>query len=119
MIGPLTVDQYTTEAMRDTTSSLSHTMMAALDLDNLCKGWTPRGNEKIMLFHSSLDDYVPVVNTENMYSFLIEKGLPSDNIDLDIEEIGPSGDTPAHKKAATTFGFKALATMIALMNGDK
>lgn len=119
MIGPLTVDQYTTEAMRDSTSSLSNTMMAALDLDNLCKGWTPRGNEKIMLFHSSLDDYVPVVNTENMYSFLIENGLPSDNIDLDIEEIGPSGDTPAHKKAATSFGFKALATMIALMNGDK
>lgn len=119
MIGPLTVDQYTTEAMHDSTSSLSNTMMAALDLDNLCKGWTPRGNEKIMLFHSSLDDYVPVVNTENMYSFLIENGLPSDNIDLDIEEIGPSGDTPAHKKAATTFGFKALATMIALMNGDK
>lgn len=63
MIGPLTVDQYTTETMRDTTSSLSHTMMAALDLDNLCKGWTPRGNEKIMLFHSSKDDFVPVANT--------------------------------------------------------
>ena len=72
-----------------------------------------------MLFHSSQDDYVPVVNTENLYNFLIEKGLPSDNIDLDIEDIGPSGDTPAHKNAASTFGFKALATMIALMSGDK
>ena len=37
----------------------------------------------------------------------------------DIEDIGPSGDTPAHKNAASTFGFKALATMIALMSGDK
>jgi hypothetical protein len=97
MIGPLSVDQYTTETMRDTTSSLSRTMMAALDLDNLCKGWTPRGNEKIMLFHSSKDDFVPVVNTENMYNYLIGKGLSSENIDLDIRDIGPAGDTPPTK----------------------
>lgn len=119
MIGPLTVDQYTTETIRDTTSSLSHTMMAALDLDNLCKGWTPRGDEKILLFHSSKDDYVPVANTYNMYNFLIEKGLTSDNIDLDIEDIGRAGDTPAHKNAGTTFGLKALAKMIELLKGDK
>lgn len=114
-IGPLSVEQYTTETMHDTTSSLSHTMMAALDLDNLCNGWTPRGNEKIMLFHSSLDDIVPVVNTENMYNFLIEKGLPSANIDKDIEAIGPAGDTPAHKNAGTTFGLKAWAKIIDLL----
>ena len=119
MIGPLTVDQYTTEAMRDTTSSLSHTMMAALDLDNLCKGWTPRGNEKIMLFHSSKDDFVPVANTENLYNFLIGSGLSSDNIDLDIEDIGPAGDTPAHKNASTTFALKAVYKIIELTSGDK
>ena len=119
MIGPLTVDQYTTEAMRDTTSSLSHTMMAALDLDNLCKGWTPRGNEKIMLFHSSMDDFVPVANTENLYNFLIGSGLSSDNIDLDIEDIGPAGDTPAHKNASTTFALKAVYKIIELTSGDK
>lgn len=119
MIGPLTVDQYTTETMRDTTSSLSHTMMAALDLDNLCKGWTPRGNEKIMLFHSSMDDFVPVANTENLYNFLIGSGLSSDNIDLDIEDIGPAGDTPAHKNASTTFALKAVYKIIELTSGDK
>jgi len=119
IIGPLTVDQYTTETMRDTTSSLSHTMMAALDLDNLCKGWTPRGNEKIMLFHSSKDDFVPVANTYNMYNFLIGSGLSSDNIDLDIEDIGPAGDTPAHKNASTTFALKATYKMIELTSGDK
>lgn len=119
MIGPLTVDQYTTEAMRDTTSSLSHTMMAALDLDNLCKGWTPRGNEKIMLFHSSKDDFVPVANTENLYNFLIGNGLSSDNIDLDIEDIGPAGDTPAHKNASTTFALKAVYKIIELTSGEK
>ena len=119
MIGPLTVDQYTTETMRDTTSSLSHTMMAALDLDNLCKGWTPRGNEKIMLFHSSMDDFVPVANTENLYNFLIGSGLSSDNVDLDIEDIGPAGDTPAHKNASTTFALKAVYKIIELTSGDK
>lgn len=119
MIGPLTVEQYTTEAMQDSTSSLSHSMMNALDLDNLCKGWTPRGDEKILLFHSSKDNTVPVVNTENMYSFLIGTGLTPDNIDLDIEDIGPAGDTPAHKNAATTFGLKALYKMIEIISGDE
>ncbi len=119
MIGPLSIDQYSTPTMRDTTSSLSHTMMAALDLDNLCKGWTPRGNEKILLFHSSMDDYVPVVNTENLYNFLIDKGLLPDNVDLDIQDIGPAGDTPAHKNAGTTFGLTALAKMIDLLKDNE
>lgn len=119
MIGPLTIDQYSTPTMRDTASSLSLSMMEALDLDNLCKGWSPRGNEKILLFHSSLDDYVPVVNTHNLYNFLIDKGLPPDNVELDIQVIGPAGDTPAHKNAGTTFGLTALAKMIELLKDDE
>lgn len=119
MIGPLTIDQYSTPTMRDTASSLSLSMMETLDLDNLCKGWSPRGNEKILLFHSSLDDYVPVVNTHNLYNFLIDKGLPPDNVDLDIQVIGPAGDTPAHKNAGTTFGLTALAKMIELLKDDE
>lgn len=119
MIGPLTIDQYSTPTMRDTASSLSLSMMEALDLDNLCKGWSPRGNEKILLFHSSLDNYVPVVNTHNLYNFLIDKGLPPDNVDLDIQVIGPAGDTPAHKNAGTTFGLTALAKMIELLKDDE
>ncbi len=119
MIGPLTIDQYSTPTMRDTASSLSLSMMEALDLDNLCKGWSPRGNEKILLFHSSLDDYVPVVNTHNLYNFLIDKGLAPDNVDLDIQVIGPAGDTPAHKNAGTTFGLTALAKMIELLKDDE
>ncbi len=119
MIGPLTVDQYTTETMRDTTSSLSRTMMAALDLDNLCKGWTPRSDEKILLFHSSRDEIVPVANTYNMYNFLIGRGLSSDNVELDIENIGPAGGTPAHENAALTFLLKAVYMMGNLMSGDK
>ena len=119
MIGPLTIDQYSTPTMRDTASSLSLSMMEALDLGNLCKGWSPRGNEKILLFHSSLDDYVPVVNTHNLYNFLIDKGLPPDNVDLDIQVIGPAGDTPAHKNAGTTFGLTALAKMIELLKDDE
>ena len=111
MIGPLSVDQYTTQAMQDTTSSLSRTMMAALDLDNLCKGWTPRGNEKILLFHSSMDNTVPVANTENMYNYLIGSGLTTDNVELNIVNIGPAGSTPAHENAALTFFLTAVYMM--------
>ena len=118
MIGSLSIDQYLTETMRDTTSSLSHTMMEALDLDNICKGWTPRGDEKLLLFHSTKDITVPVANTENLYSFLISKGMPASNIELDIEEIDADGNTPAHEKAAGTFLVKTLLKVMEYLNAE-
>lgn len=54
-----------------------------------------------------------------MYNFLIRNGLSSNNIDLDIEDIGPAGDTPAHKNASTTFASKAVYKIIELTNDDK
>ena len=115
-IGSLYFAQYTTPTMADTGSTLSKRFMAAFDGDNLCKGWTPRGDEHLMLFHSTKDITVPSVNTENMYNFLIENGVPADNIDLRIMDIGASGTTPAHEKAAETFVVQALLKLSAIMN---
>lgn len=108
MIGSLSINQYASPSLLDTTSNLSHRFMAALDQDNICKGWTPRGDEQLMLFHSTKDITVPVANTQNMYDFLITQGLPSSNIDLQILDIEGDAETPAHEKAALTFLLKAF-----------
>ena len=118
MIGSLSIDQYATETLRDTTSGLSHLMMETLDLDNICKGWTPRGDEKLMLFHSTKDITVPVANTENLYNFLIANGVPAGNIELDIEEIDADNNTPAHEKAAVAFVVKAFMKVLEYLNAE-
>lgn len=80
--------------------------MAALDSDNLCAGWTPSGNEHIMLFHSTRDITVPVSNTQRMYEFLTSHGVQ--DVDLQIHDIDAAANTPAHESAALTFGLLAL-----------
>lgn len=117
-IGTLSISQYLTPTMLDTTSALSLQMSAALDRDNLCKGWTPRGDEKLMLFHSTRDITVPVANTQNMYNFLIANGVPADNIDLQIVDIDANGTTPAHEKAAETFVVQALFKLRDFLNAE-
>lgn len=116
LVGSLSLSEYATATVLDTTSNLSHTIMAALDLDNICKGWTPRGDEHLMLFHSSKDITVPSANSENMYNFLTTHGVPAGNIDLDIEEIDADGNNPAHEKAAETFVVKALFKVMEMLN---
>lgn len=45
--------------------------------DNLCTGWTPRKEERILLFSNPRDEVVPVSNTRSLYHFLVdEHALP-------------------------------------------
>lgn len=105
-IGPLSISEYLTSAMLDTSSSSSRIFMAAFDSDNLCHGWSPRGNERIMLFHSSRDVTVPVTNTQRLYDFLIANGVQ--DIDLQIRDIDGTDSNPAHQTSALMFGLLAL-----------
>lgn len=106
LVGSLSIADYVTPAMLDVNSPEGSALMTALDGDNLCHGWTPRGDEHIMLFHSSKDITVPVVNTQNMYDFLVSKGVQ--NVDLQIHDIGSSATLPAHENAALMFGLKVI-----------
>lgn len=106
MVGSYTISDYLAPALLDTNSSQGRLLLATLDGDNLCHGWTPRGDERIMLFHSSKDITVPVVNTQNMYNFLISKGLQ--DVDLHIYDIDATATTPAHENAALLFGLGVL-----------
>ena len=106
LVGSLAIADYLTPTMLDTTTARSRQLMQALDTDNLCHGWTPRGNEHIMLFHSTQDITVPVSNTQRMYDFLTSHGVQ--DVDLQIHNIAASATTPAHESAALTFGILAL-----------
>lgn len=105
-VGSMTISDYLTATMLDTTTALSARFMEALDCDNLCHGWTPRGNERIMLFHSSQDITVPAINSQKMYDFLTSHGVQ--NVDLQIRDIAATATTPAHENAALSFGLLAL-----------
>ena len=109
MVGSLAIADYLTPTMLDTTTARSHQLMQALDSDNLCHGWTPRGNEHIMLFHSTQDITVPVANAYHMYDFLTSHGVQ--DVDLQIHDIAASATTPAHENAALSFAILAFTKL--------
>jgi hypothetical protein len=113
MVGSLSIADFVTPTMLDTNSALSRRFMQAFDSDNLCHGWTPRGDERIMLFHSTKDITVPVANTQNLYNFLTSHGVQG--VDLQIHDIDAMGNTPAHENAALMFGFLALGKVTEIL----
>lgn len=67
--------------------TLARRITEVLDRNNVCQGWTPRKDEKILLFHSLQDKTVPPVNTEHMYEFLMSAGVA--DVDLQLGYYGP------------------------------
>lgn len=108
-VGSLTISDYLTPTMLDTTTALSVRFMEALDHDNLCHGWTPRGDEHILLFHSSQDITVPAINSQKMYDFLTSHGVQ--DVDLQIRDIAASASNPAHENASIAFVLQVLTKM--------
>lgn len=109
LIGSLSIDQYATPTLLDTTSSLSRRFFNALESDNICKGWDASNSGHIMLFHNTKDITVPVANTMNMYNFLVAGGATDVVLDTADYGGGRAGEDPAHEVGATSFVLKALA----------
>ena len=65
-------------AMFDFNSDISKKMMAAFEKDNLCKGWTPRKTERIILVHNEKDGCVPYANATKMADYLESQGFKVD-----------------------------------------
>ena len=100
-IGSLSIDRYCTAEVIDTTTETARRLLAAFDSDNLCKGWTPRTDEHILLFHSNQDITVPEVCTQHLYDFLTESGVQ--DVDLQVYDIEGTDEKPAHERAAIFF----------------
>ena len=98
LVGTNDLSVFISPAMMDTNSSVSHRMMAALDGDNLCKGWTPRSDESLMLVHHTLDGAVPVENTLNLIAFLQQQGVT--DVDVVVGDFGNAMGMPAHETGA-------------------
>lgn len=113
-IGSLSIFQYATPTVTDTTTALARRFFEAFDSDNLCHGWQPRGTEHIMLFHNSKDITVPIANTHNLYNFLTSNGVA----DVDLQVIDFDGDefTPAHEAGALFFGMLAVNKLSEILN---
>lgn len=73
-----TISKWVQPTMFDFNSELSKKYMEAFENDNLSKGWTPRGNERISLIHNTLDVCVPYANTTMMANFFKEHGFAID-----------------------------------------
>ena len=105
LIGNLTVSQFATPPIMDLESDLSRRIIEVLDRNNLCKNWTPRGDEKIMLFHNTSDISVPPSNTENLYQFFQQHGI---DMDLYLNDYGSSGTIDGHNTGAIFFSIFAV-----------
>lgn len=115
-VGTLSMSKFATPAMLDLESSISKKFMAALENGNLCKGWTPRKDENIILVHHTEDITVPVENTQNLYAFLKEQGV--ENVRLYVGDFGTLGNNPAHESGAIMFAGTALATVCEILDID-
>ena len=101
LVGNNNISTYIAPTMLDTNSNYSHIMMEALESDNICKGWTPRSDESIMLVHHTHDAAVPVENTTNLIAFLQQNGVT--NLDIYVDNYGSYFGLPAHETGAMKF----------------
>lgn len=106
LINARSLADYLTPAMLNLESDLSQRFISAMETDNLCKGWTPRSNEPIYLFHNTQDNTVPPVNTQNLYQYLTTHGAT--NVTLDMDDYGGTPILPAHETGAIFFQTHAI-----------
>lgn len=114
MVGSLAIADYLSPVLLDTNSSRAGELFAALDQDNLCHGWTPRGDEHVMLFHSNQDITVPVANTQNLYDFLTGNGVT--DIDLQLQDVAATTANPAHENAARNFAILVIQRIMSVID---
>ena len=114
-IGTQEIAGFVTPAMLDLNSDISRKMLEALDKDNLCKGWTPRKDERIYLFHNTLDRTVPVANTENLSAFFKQQGCVNvSTIYGEYETL--SGKIPPHEVGALFFALDVAQIVCDTLN---
>ncbi len=109
MIGSLNITDYIAPTLMDTSIAISQRLFAAMDDDNLCKGWSPSKDQKIFLFHNTQDITVPVATTSNLHHFLTNQGL--NNVILDTADYGGSEFLPAHETGAFPFLIRSIELM--------
>ena len=101
-----------TDAVLDTSSSLSVRFKEAFSTDALTSGWTPRSDFDVMLFHDTKDDVVPVENFYAMSKFLKDHGIKTEEYvgEYSSETTKELGITN-HEVSALTFFLRIIEWM--------
>lgn len=106
-VGSLNISAFATPALLDLESGLSKRYFEVLEKDNLCKGWTPRKDEHIVLIHNASDITVPSSNTVNMAAFLKAQGV--EDVNVMLNDYGTLPKLPAHETGALVFVSAAVS----------
>ena len=91
-----------TEGIMDGTSAEAQKLRTAFEANSLVSGWTPATEGEICLFHSTADDIVPVLNTQELKAFLESEGC---TVTANISNNG------THKNAALQYALFLLGNL--------
>ena len=86
----------------DGTSAEAQKLRTAFEANSLVSGWTPATEGEICLFHSTADDIVPVLNTQELKAFLESEGC---TVTANISNNG------THKNAALQYALFLLGNL--------
>ena len=102
LIGTVHLSDIVTPDILNPDSDISKKFIAAMNKENLCRGWAPWLNEQVTLVHNKSDDIVPVENAENLLRFFENHGLTIDSHIENYREI-PGVLAPHYWGAAPFF----------------
>ena len=100
-MGTNDISAFVNSDMMDFNTPYAQQLLEALDSDNLCKGWTPRSDEHLILVHHTLDGAVPAENTSNLAAFMQQQGVQ--NVEVVMDDFGSYFGMPAHETGAMIF----------------
>lgn len=108
IIGSLSFSNFASKEIQDMNSEVSRKLKAALEKENLARGWKPAKGARIALIHHVEDITVPYVNQTNLYNYLVNTlGLsPKDITERSVGAITWMNDMPAHENGAIDFAIR-------------
>ena len=114
IIGSLSFSNFASTEIQDMNSEVSKKLMAALEKENLAKGWKPAKGARIALIHHKDDITVPPVNQANLYNYLVNTlGLsPKDITERTVGCIKWMDDMPAHENGAIDFALRIFEILM-------
>lgn len=83
-MGSRNITQFIADPLLDLNSEVAQRMLQALGSESLCRGWSPRKDEHIMLLHHDYDDISPSSNTQLLYDFLKQQGVA--DVDKQVDD---------------------------------
>lgn len=115
-LGSSTFSQLVTADLLNLNSNIARRFMEVFEKDNLCKGWQPRKENKFLLVHNSKDTTVPKENTQNLYQFLLDQGVPKGNISYNVSNMSILSNRDPHIMGAMFFAINVIPLVCEELN---